>query len=60
MTLTEYIRTSNRRFYKIVDLQRFDNWRNELNSLYLSGEISVRNGINGKIIEKHVVQHKKI
>ena len=55
MTLTEHLRTSNRRFYKLVDLQRFDNWRNELNSLYLSGEISVRNGINGKIIEKHVV-----
>ena len=60
MTLTEHIRTANRRFYKLVDLQRFENWRNELNSLYLDGEISVRNGINGKIIEKHVVQHKKI
>ena len=55
MTLTEHLRTSNRRFYKVVDLQRFDNWRNELNNLYLAGEISVRNGINGKIIEKHVV-----
>ena len=51
MTLTDYLRTSNRRFYKLIDLQKFDNWRNELNQLYLTKEITIREGINGKIIE---------
>ena len=53
MTIKEHLQTTNRRFYKVVDLQRFDNWRTQLNNLYLLGEISVRNGLNGKIIEKH-------
>lgn len=49
--LSEYHKTKFNYFYLVELTNRFGNIRNELNSLFQSGYIAKRTGINGTLIE---------